>query len=89
MTRDTLRKATELNNKIEKLENEKKKLDEIRQKYWGIGSEIKERQFYVTEESEKTGWYISKDSAEATINDEIEMLSSQLREMWKEFKELQ
>lgn len=91
MTTSVLKRAVELNEKIEKVCREKGELEEIRGKCWGNASEVWSRYFYieVTEaDGRKTGCFISATAAKAALDDDIKRTSNKLEELEKEFEEL-
>lgn len=90
MTRDTLKRAIEIDDRIKKWSSAKADLEEMRKKCWGISPEVLERVFSIRV-FDKGKWIVvnvSAKSAMAALDAEIEAVSKELEKLEKEFKEL-
>ena len=91
MTTSVLKRAVELNEKIEKIRREKGELEEIRGKCWGNASEVLSRCFcieVIEGNGKKMGCYISATATKAALDNDIKRISGKLEELEKEFEEL-
>ena len=90
MTEDTLKRAIKIDDRIKKWRSAKADLGEMRKKGWGTSPEVLERIFTVRagDRGNGIGVDVSAKSAMAALDAEIKMISKELEELEKEFKEL-
>ncbi len=93
MTESVLKKANELNQKINKACGIIKELEETRKKCWGNYSEVRNRDFYIrivdnNNCGEQITTEISSDAARRALDIDIQTLSKAKEELMKEFSEL-
>ena len=93
MTESVLKKANELNQKINKARGIIKELEEARKKCWGNSSEVRNRTFYIkiidkNDYGKEITTEISDDAARRALDIDIQTLSKAKEELMKEFSEL-
>lgn len=93
MTENVLKKANELNQRINKARDIIKELEEAKKKCWGNFSEVRNRVFYIeiVEENnlgKQISVEISSDAARRALEVDIQTLSKAAEEFMKEFSEL-
>lgn len=93
MTENVLKKANELNQKINKACDIIKELEAAKKKCWGNFSEVCNRAFYIKiVEKDNLGKQIateiSSDAARKALEVDIQTLSKAAEELKKEFREL-
>lgn len=93
MTESVLKKANELNQKINKARGIIKELEETRKKCWGNSSEVRNRVFYIkiidkNDCSKQITTEISGDAARRALDIDIQTLLRDREALEKEFCEL-
>lgn len=93
MTESVLKKANELNQKINKAYGIIKELEEARKKCWGNSSEVRNRTFYIkiidkNDCDKEITTEISSDAARRALDIDIQTLLRDREALEKEFSEL-